>query len=137
MRNELKPCPFCGMTPELPHKAGDSSMWPNCRMFHICTKLGNTSGLMQIEISGSTDEQCIAYWNRRAEPETCNGYSVHDLIVASELLKSHMIEPNEIKLLCNNFQKCYDMARKDINEQLQKSIDSVISGVMKSEAPNA
>jgi hypothetical protein len=64
--NELRECPFCGIVPEYPRKVGDSSMWPNWRMFHICKKEGEDPGITQIEISGKTKEQCIAAWNRRA-----------------------------------------------------------------------
>lgn len=67
--SEIKPCPFCEQTPNTPIKVSLSKLWANWRLFHVCKKTDDTQVSMSIDVTGSTKEQCINYWNRRVSHE--------------------------------------------------------------------
>ena len=62
---ELKPCPFCGGTGELKHRAflGGSYAFIQCKQCH-CT----TDGICS-DTSYCADEKAAEAWNRRADDE--------------------------------------------------------------------
>lgn len=56
------------------------------------------------------------------ENQTCCGYPVQELITTSHLLKAHLVEPNDIKKLCDNFQLSFNLVNENFQKQLSESV---------------
>lgn len=62
---ELKPCPFCGGNAVLTHDlTGPGASYIQCK------KCGVESVKFIRSFSGSSDDQAIEFWNRRANDES-------------------------------------------------------------------
>jgi Lar family restriction alleviation protein len=66
MKNDLKPCPFCGGAAQLTHNAYGVAMNGS---YVLCPGCGCTTKTFGISTAYASDEKATEAWNRRADDE--------------------------------------------------------------------